>query len=233
MPKLKILIEKDANRGYGYQVHTIEGPINKLYGAQPGVYIDQMQRAVGFAKHLLAEYNEQHGTHLEPKEVIGIDEEAYEANASRDIDAARGWKEIQSGRFDDVQPSPIDAEDIYHANVHVHVQKVSKKADEPREIKINITPEGIFLTLIKSWIKDQQIPKAERDREYQQVDAVVGGFCKLLAAQRIGKSATQLKRSLAKKDEKSAVAWVDTMFKKYHVTSRDLMPLLAFMRDDE
>lgn len=218
---MKIVIEKNAAKGIGYQIVLQDDPFYKVY--QEGAELMDLQKACGFARFLLDEYNQAHGTDYAPENTIGIDEEAFEANARRDVNAARGWKEIKQGKLQDLSYSPMDAEEIYRSQTKVERGGMKNGA---QQMKINITPEGLFLTIL------QVVIEHPSDVDVALYSKIVDGFCRLIASRGYGKGAAQIRTDIDRMDKNQAITWAHYTIAQYRVTPDDFN-ILASEADEE
>lgn len=216
---MNIIIEKSTTNARGYQLHYQNGPIDKVYREE--VFYD-LNTAMEYAAIMLDAHNTQYNDNCTPKECIAFDEEALKANEKYDVSAKRMLKKIRKGKFSDVKPSPINAQTI--RDTHIKIKRGPKKPGEAQKISINITPQGLFMTLLQVAIeKDDTGDKSET---LAKVQPILREFCKLLAGRGYGKGIAEIKQEVKAMTRDEFISWFDTVVEHYNI-SEDSMKIIV------
>lgn len=212
---MNIIIEKSQTTPRGYQIRYQNGPVNKVYTEE--VFYD-LHTAMKHAEMMLEAHNSQYNEKCTAKDCIGFDEEALEANERFDLNAKRMLKKIRKGKFDEVRPSPTNAKRVTDA--HIKIKRGPAKAGEPQKISINITTQGLFMTMLQVAIeKDENKGITKTKKEMQ---SVLRGFCKLLAVRGYGKGAAEIEQEVTAMTRDELISWFDVVCNHYNVSEDDM-----------
>ena len=97
---MKIILEKNNKLGHGYQIHAIQGPLDKTYDEES---LD-LVTAGAYAKDLLDSINREQNSNYKLEDVLCVTDEALEANKKNDIMSMKFWKDTHGGDFQYMSP---------------------------------------------------------------------------------------------------------------------------------
>lgn len=127
-----IRIEANQRHGRGFQIHLMDGPLDKLYDESP---LD-FSTAVSYAGMLLDMINQQQGTNYEIGKVLQVSTGDLETGARQDIGAARVLHDAMSEGY---RLSTLPGPDV--------------RKDENGEYLISA--RGVVLLCLSSWKTDK------------------------------------------------------------------------------
>lgn len=214
---IKILIDQRDNQAYGYKVLFKHGLRIDVY--QDDRKLGDLKSCCHFTRWLLDKYNREHGAHYTPEESIAITKEAFKSNHLRDLNAARGWREIQSGHMEELSYAPEMEKEIMDSEVRV--ERNGKDEQGRTKITVNITNEGIFMMIAKTLL----FGSVEDKQDVNQFSSMIDGFCRFLALRGYGKGAADIRKSMEMMKEDQFIPWFHDMVRLYHVTDDDFNQL--------
>lgn len=186
---MEIRLELNQRFGHGFQLHLMNGPMDKLFDHEPLT----MAEAGAYAGMLLDAINGELGTDYIPAQVVRVTNDALESSAKTDFTAARILHDAKSRPGADVREVVVDSEK----------QSV-------------VSARGVILMAWAAW-KDDHISKAKdalrRYCEYISAHGYQGGASKAMAAliaMEPDAGARWLKRTFAHhvQDEVAAIRYV-------------------------
>ena len=130
-----IRIETNQRYGQRFQIHIIDGPLNKIFDEYP---LD-LHSAVSYARELLNTINRERGTSYEIGEVLQTSISDLEANAKEDFVAARFLDDVKSEKYEPSTPGGAD---------------IKKSVIDGKEEYV-LSGRGVVLFCLSSWKKDK------------------------------------------------------------------------------
>lgn len=138
-----IRIEANRRQGRGFQIHLMDGLLDKLFDEEAA----DLHTAIACAGELL---NREQGTALKLEDVLSIAGDGLEERAREDVNAARILEDIRSKKFALSLPAKADM----------------KKAVVDGEETYLLSGRGVVLTLLFCWRDDKNQKAREGLRRY-------------------------------------------------------------------
>lgn len=180
-----IRIEANRKQGRGFQIHLMDGPLDKLFDETA---LD-LHSAIACAGELLELLNRELGTAHKLEDVLVIAGDGLEERARGDINAARMLEDIRSKQFALSLPAMADM----------------KKTVIDGEEQYLLSGRGVVLTLLFCW----------RDDKNQKAREGLRRYCEYICAHGRKGGATGALLELDGLELEEATAWIKRTYARH------------------